>query len=121
MAEGFSNREIAGLLGIKKATVRYHVNEIHSRLSTDGPRSSLFTDGRGTSRVLVLLGGLGAIGAAFAIGVGALAFVLANTGEPVAGNEGLALSVSGENHCSSELLPDGIGRLTDPECAGPSP
>lgn len=103
--QGFSNREIAGLLGITKPTVRDHVNERHAKLGSDGSRESL-RDGNGrSSGIFALLGGTAAVGSAAAVGVGLLAFVVMNTGESSEGIEPPAIVTIGDSHCSGELLP----------------
>lgn len=53
VAEGLSNREIAGRLGISRNAVRFHLKNIHASLETDGKRSALASHGPPRFRVLV--------------------------------------------------------------------
>lgn len=70
---GYTNSEMADLLGISRNAVRFHLKEIHSKLGTGGERSRL---ARGWQGALGLLG-LPLGKAAGVVSVGAVAAVLA--------------------------------------------
>ena len=118
VVQGFNNREIGHLLGIRKATVRDHLNELHAKLGSDGSRDSLVNGNGRSSRIFALFGGIAAVGSAAAIGVGVLAFVVMNTGEPLDGIDPPAVAVIQESHCSGALLA-GVGADADADdCPG---
>lgn len=105
--QNLSNREIAHLLGIRKATVRDHLNELHAKLGSDGSRESLKTNGNGrSSKIFALFGGIAAVGSAAAVGIGILAFVVMNTGEGVDGLDPPVVAEADFGHCAGSLSVD---------------